>query len=70
MKVLSIAGGKMSLSMKEVDQDTGEDLNPGSVNRSAAGSSSREEDVAISKNPGEINFIMLLHFQTPNILVR
>ena len=28
VKVLSITGQKMSLSMKDVDQDTGEDLNP------------------------------------------
>lgn len=28
VKVLSIAGQKISLSMKDVDQDTGEDLNP------------------------------------------
>ena len=53
VKVLSIAAGKMSLSMKEVDQDTGEDLNPGSVGKPAAGSSSREEDINFSKNPGK-----------------
>jgi hypothetical protein len=28
VKVLSITGQKMSLSMKDVDQETGEDLNP------------------------------------------
>lgn len=28
VKVLSVAGQKVSLSMKDVDQDTGEDLNP------------------------------------------
>lgn len=28
MKVLSVTGQKVSLSMKDVNQDTGEDLNP------------------------------------------
>jgi ATP-dependent RNA helicase DHX8/PRP22 len=28
VKVLSFTGQKVSLSMKDVDQDTGEDLNP------------------------------------------
>lgn len=28
MKVLSLTGQKVSLSMKDVDQETGEDLNP------------------------------------------
>ena len=28
IKVLSITGGKMSLTMKDVDQETGQDLNP------------------------------------------
>jgi ATP-dependent RNA helicase DHX8/PRP22 len=59
IKVLGITGGKMSLSMKEVDQETGEDLNPGSVNKSAAGSSSREEEIAFNKNPG-IKLLLLI----------
>ena len=29
IKILSITGGKMSLTMKDVDQETGQDLNPG-----------------------------------------
>ncbi|KAJ1526803.1 hypothetical protein ONE63_008374 [Megalurothrips usitatus] len=32
VKVLSVAGQKVSLSMKDVDQDTGEDLNPAVAN--------------------------------------
>lgn len=32
VKVLSVAGQKVSLSMKDVDQDTGEDLNPAVTN--------------------------------------
>ena len=52
VKVLSISAGKMSLSMKEVDQETGEDLNPGAMNKSAAGFSNRDDDMEF-KNPGE-----------------
>ena len=52
IKVLSISAGKMSLSMKEVDQETGEDLNPGAMNKSAAGFSNRDDDMEF-KNPGE-----------------
>ncbi len=61
----------MSLSMKEVDQDTGEDLNPGSVKRSAAGSSSREEDMVTSKNPGKkyYTFINLFFRQAVPLLI-
>ena len=54
VKVLSIAAGKMSLSMKEVDQETGEDLNPGSVNKAAGGFSNRDDDMSF-KNPGKLN---------------
>jgi ATP-dependent RNA helicase DHX8/PRP22 len=45
VKVLSITGGKMSLTMKDVDQSSGEDLNPDSTKRP-----SREDDLAL-KNP-------------------
>lgn len=34
VKVLSVAGQKVSLSIKDVDQDTGEDLNPAIANAS------------------------------------
>ena len=44
VKVLSIAGGKMSLSMKDADQETGEDLNPSANNR---GARNREDDLAL-----------------------
>ena len=44
----------MSLSMKEVDQETGEDLNPGSVNKAAGGFSNRDDDMSF-KNPGKLN---------------
>ena len=43
-KVLSIAGGKMSLSMRDADQETGEDLNPSANNR---GAKNREDDLAL-----------------------
>ena len=51
VKVLSMAAGKMSLSIKEVDQETGEDLNPGSMTKSAAGAGNRDDDMEF-KNPG------------------
>jgi len=44
VKVLSIAGGKMSLSMRDADQETGEDLNPSANNR---GAKNREDDLAL-----------------------
>ena len=37
VKVISIIGTKMTLSMKEVDQETGEDLNPQNSKRLAQG---------------------------------
>lgn len=46
VKVLSFTGQKTSLSMKDVDQDTGEDLNP---NVAPMGVSSVEEDTM--RNP-------------------
>lgn len=58
VKVLSMAAGKMSLSMKEVDQETGDDLNPGSVNKAAGGFSNRDEDMTF-KNPGNSEFMAL-----------
>ncbi|XP_065069925.1 ATP-dependent RNA helicase DHX8-like [Rhopilema esculentum] len=47
VKVLSITGKKISLSMKDVDQATGEDLNPDGGLRSAA---NRQEDLSL-RNP-------------------
>lgn len=46
MKVLSFTGQKTSLSMKDVDQDTGEDLNP---NVAPMGGNSQDEDAM--RNP-------------------
>ncbi|XP_042229267.1 ATP-dependent RNA helicase DHX8-like isoform X1 [Homarus americanus] len=46
VKVLSFTGQKTSLSMKDVDQETGEDLNP---NVAPLGNSSQEEDAM--RNP-------------------
>lgn len=48
VKVLSITGGKMSLSIKDVDQATGQDLNPGSG--AVQKSKTREDDLAF-RNP-------------------
>lgn len=54
VKILSITGGKMSLSMKDVDQDTGEDLNEGANvkpdPRDFLTGANREIDLS-SKNP-------------------
>ena len=50
VKVLTITGGKMSLSMRDVDQETGQDLNP-----SAASKKSREDDLAL-RNPEHPGF--------------
>jgi ATP-dependent RNA helicase DHX8/PRP22 len=38
VKVLSVAGNKVSLSMKEADQQTGEDLKPASAASTGANS--------------------------------
>ena len=54
VKVLSIASGKMSLSIKDVDQISGKDLNPGSGS-SKKGGSSREDDLAL-RNPEHPGF--------------
>ena len=51
VKVLSIAGGKMSLSIKDVDQTSGKDLNPGSGSKKG----SREDDLAL-RNPEHPGF--------------
>ena len=51
VKVLTITGGKMSLSIKDVDQSSGADLNPGSSKNSG----SREDDLAL-RNPEHPGF--------------
>ena len=50
VKVLSIAGQKISLSMKDVDQDTGEDLNPAPSTSSRPGLTGHESETAL-RNP-------------------
>jgi ATP-dependent RNA helicase DHX8/PRP22 len=47
---MSIAGQKISLSMKDVDQDTGEDLNPAPSTSSRPGLTSQESETAL-RNP-------------------
>ena len=54
IKVLSITGNKMSLSMKDVDQETGRDLNPGSSSNFGK-KGSREDDLAL-RNPEHPGF--------------
>lgn len=53
VKVLSVTGNKMSLSMREVDQETGEDLNPTSTERLRAklGGEVENKDREITRNP-------------------
>ena len=53
VKILTITGGKMSLTMKDVDQETGQDLNPGSSTNKK--SMSREDDLAL-RNPEHPGF--------------
>ena len=48
---MTITGGKMSLSIKDVDQSSGADLNPGSSKNSG----SREDDLAL-RNPEHPGF--------------
>lgn len=52
VKILTIAGGKMSLTIKDVDQRTGQDLNPGG---SSSSRKSREDDLAL-RNPEHPGF--------------
>lgn len=54
VKVLSITGNKMSLSMREVDQETGEDLNPATTERLRAkigGEIDGKQREVITRNP-------------------
>ena len=46
VKILNIVGSKISLSIKDVDQDTGEDLNPERL-RAATGANA----IALGRNP-------------------
>lgn len=49
VKVLSVSGAKLSLSMRDVDQVTGEDLNP-AVNKMLTGTGGGEES-SVARNP-------------------
>jgi ATP-dependent RNA helicase DHX8/PRP22 len=55
VKVISITGAKMSLSMKDVDQDTGEDLNPTFNQRP---SRSNDADEPMDRNPDRPNDLL------------
>ena len=63
VKVTSIAGSKISLSMKDVDQETGEDLNPQNTRRlisaaqaeSEAGTSGSFSSSMAARNPDRPN---------------
>ncbi|RWS04771.1 ATP-dependent RNA helicase DHX8-like isoform 1 [Dinothrombium tinctorium] len=61
VKVLSFAGQKTSLSLKDVDQETGEDLNPASVK----GIERLENDDISTRNPDR-PAVLPLHLQKPN----
>ena len=50
VKVLGIAAQKISLSMKDVDQDTGEDLNPAPSSTSRPGLTNKESETSL-RNP-------------------
>ena len=56
MKVLSItSGSKISLSMKDVDQETGEDLNPSANNRIPG--ATREADLSLRNPERPLDFL-------------
>jgi len=62
VKVLSITSGqKISLTMKDVDQETGEDLNPSANNKfpgSKESRDAREADINLMRNPERpLNFL-------------
>ena len=63
VKVVDITGSRMGLSIKDVDQESGQDLNPGST---AAGrkKASREDDLAL-RNPEHPGFGLF----KPNVAV-
>ena len=55
VKVLTFTGNKTSLSMKDVDQVTGEDLNP-----SSKVMTSQQNDNADLRNPDRPSFVSLI----------
>jgi ATP-dependent RNA helicase DHX8/PRP22 len=58
VKVLSTSGGKTSLSMKDVDQTTGEDLNP-TANK-VVGKNGREEDLRMMNPERPVDLMDIL----------
>ncbi|RWS25016.1 RNA helicase-like protein [Leptotrombidium deliense] len=60
VKVLSFAGQKTSLSLKDVDQETGEDLNPSYCR----GADRLESDDSVVRNPDR-PAVLPLHLQKP-----
>ncbi|VDL60323.1 unnamed protein product [Hymenolepis diminuta] len=55
VKCLSFTGTRTSLSMKEVDQQTGEDLNPSSHNASSVGSKAQIDEVSKLEGSSGLN---------------
>ena len=55
VKILSMAAGKISLSMKEVDQETGDDLNPSAPSADGDRNAGREDYLNL-KNPDRPGF--------------
>lgn len=51
VKVLSFTGQRTSLSMKEVDQETGKDLNPNTQHTSRGKANDDDDDLSEFKNP-------------------
>ncbi|XP_002734274.1 ATP-dependent RNA helicase DHX8-like [Saccoglossus kowalevskii] len=57
VKVLSIVGARVSLSMKDVDQDTGEDLNPTSARNLPSSHDNPEETIRNPDRPSNIPLV-------------
>ncbi|NXP41866.1 DHX8 helicase, partial [Leiothrix lutea] len=62
VKVLSFTGPKTSLSMKDVDQDTGEDLNP-NRKRSLVGETSEETSMRNPDRPSHLSLVNTLEVE-------
>jgi len=59
VKVLSTSGGKTSLSMKDVDQITGEDLNP-TANKAVTQGGSRDDDLRMMNPERPVDLMDIL----------
>ncbi|KAK3591983.1 hypothetical protein CHS0354_031490 [Potamilus streckersoni] len=64
VKVLSFTGNKTSLSMKDVDQETGEDLNPGQI-RSMVGGEVKSDEIE-ARNPDRPSTMPLVSLPEAN----